>query len=321
MKQSPFLRDDSVLACGVAARRASDLGAAEPVSVMREPNPFRSSFPSEIVEYAFDDGSTLKLLLKYHLPGKHTGHGYWGDVFYEAAVYEHVLRKLPVTTPLSFGMFEEGEGLPACHVIEYVDEAQLLSKSPMEAIVRAAEWLAGFHASTVGWAPPPDLGSVKAHTEPYYTGWAHRTLENARSVDADLSWLPSVCQRFTDEIGVLTEAPATLVHGEFYHSNILVRADGVYPVDWQSLAVARGEVDLASLLEGFDQEDPVFRECLDIYERTRWPGGSPDTFRPTLAMALLYWPFRWLGDKPEWTVRRAGYFRHLRALGERMGWI
>ena len=118
---------------------------------------------------------------------------------------------------------------------------------------------------------------------------------------------------------LLKSAPPVLIHGEYYSSNILYRNEIVYPVDWESAAMAAGEIDLAALTERWPPE--IVRQCELEYQRARWPEGSPADFERTLAVAKLYLHFRWLGDRPESTVAeyQLWRFEDLHSVSERLG--
>jgi aminoglycoside phosphotransferase (APT) family kinase protein len=121
-------------------------------------------------------------------------------------------------------------------------------------------------------------------------------------------------------LDVLDTPPRCLVHGELYPGNLLVGEFDVRPVDWQSVAIGRGEIDLASLLEGWSRVVPT-DDLVASYRRRRWPGGAPEDFLDALAAARLYWPMRWLGDRPRWTLHptRRGHVRTLRAAAQACG--
>lgn len=290
--------------------------------IQRMPNPFSSAFPSEIVLCRFTDGDELRLLLKYGLENKHVGHGYWGDVGYEARVYEEILQQLPTSLPKFFGAFPYDTNGQMCLVLEYLDRSLRLDKSPSQALLLAAGWLGHFHAAAADLANRPVASSFLAcYDAAYYVGWAQRTSTYAGKLHRAYPWLLNLCRRFEALIPVLVNGPATIIHGEFYPANILVLDGAAYPVDWQSAAIARGEIDLASLLEGWGRTGLV-QECEDIYQRCRWPDGPPDDFGDALRVARLYWPLRWLGDDPKWTRRRSKrYFQELYEEAEIVGII
>src|SRR2546425_655507 len=48
----------------------------------------------------------------------------------------------------------------------------------------------------------------------------------------------------------LLGATPTVIHGEFYAKTVLLRKQDLFMIDWESAAVAAGEIDLATLTEG-----------------------------------------------------------------------
>src|SRR5439155_702258 len=90
------------------------------------------------------------------------------------------------------------------------------------------------------------------------------------------------------------EAPRTVIHGEYFGLNIIYQNGTSWPADWQSAAIAPGEIDLASLTHSWPR--PLVRKCEREYRRSRWPDGAPDDFPEILEAARAYMNFRWLGD-------------------------
>ena len=113
-------------------------------------------------------------------------------------------------------------------------------------------------------------------------------------------------------------APPTVIHGEYYPQNILYRDGKIHPIDWESTAIAAGEIDLASLIEGWTEE--IVRQCQIQYQQARWPAGAPGEFDRTLCTAQLYLHFRWLSDLPE-TTTNGWRFEQLHSAGKRLGLI
>ena len=122
-------------------------------------------------------------------------------------------------------------------------------------------------------------------------------------------------------MALLLAPPVTIIHGEFYQKNVLLRDGTIYPVDWQSAAIASGEIDLAALVERWPAA--IARACEDAYQRARWPDGAPTDFLRRLDAARVYLQFRWLGDRPEWTTDEACHWRFepLRLTAMRLGLI
>jgi len=90
-------------------------------------------------------------------------------------------------------------------------------------------------------------------------------------------------------------------------------------VDWETAAIAPGEIDLATLTEGWPPE--VSRQFEAEYQRARWPGGSPAGFQRNLDVARVYMQLRWLGDDdPKWTGNMTRWKR-LHAVSKRLQMI
>src|SRR5207248_4975347 len=137
--------------------------------------------------------------------------------------------------------------------------------------------------------PPP---FVRRYDLAYYAGWAERACDLAGPGRERLPWMHVLRQRASGWAAALLAAPLTVIHGEYYPHNVLVRGGEVYALDWESAAVGAGEIDLATLTEGWPVE--TVRQCEQAYRRARWPGGPPADFEQRLAAARLYLAFRWL---------------------------
>ncbi len=185
----------------------------------------------------------------------------------------------------------------------------------------AARWIGRFHGAYEERLSHVLMPFLNRYDAEYYLGWAHRTSLFAGHWHRRFPWLSTLCERFEEFVAPLLTPPPTVIHGEYYPKNVLFRGGTVYPVDWESAAVATGEIDLATLTEGWPAE--IVRECELEYQRARWPEGSPADFERRLAAARLYLPFRWLGDRPDWTTHETALWRfeQLRSAGERLGLI
>jgi aminoglycoside phosphotransferase (APT) family kinase protein len=185
----------------------------------------------------------------------------------------------------------------------------------------AARWIGQFHGIAKEHFSNAPMAFLNRYGAEYYLGWARRTSLFAGHWHQRFPCLTTLCERFEELVVLLLRAPPALIHGEYYSSNVLFRNGIVYPVDWESAALAAGEIDLASLTEGWPVE--IVRQCEHEYQRARWPEGSPDDFELTLAAARLYLHFRWLGDRPESTAAEYHLWRfeELRSASERLGVI
>jgi aminoglycoside phosphotransferase (APT) family kinase protein len=189
-----------------------------------------------------------------------------------------------------------------------------IGKMGLRAMMRAARWIGEFHAANQARAPR--LRFLTTYDAAYYRGWLPRASRLARHLGLRLPWLPALSKRLEREIATLADLPRTVIHGEYYPHNVLYQAGVVRPVDWETAAVGPGEIDLATLTEGWGQE--VSRSLELEYERTRWPMGPPSGFLRNLDLARTYMQLRWLGDDdPKWTANMSRW-ADLHALSKRL---
>jgi hypothetical protein len=313
----------------LAARLGASLDGPGPLRealtvLEREPSPYASTAPSEVVTCRTADGALLRLLCKYAASGgEHRAYGHRGGVVYEARVYRDVLIPLGVTVPRFYGGHGEGARDEPVLVIDYLDGGVRVDEtSDPASMVKAAHWLGAFHAASQSILDPRsdgDESSLTVYDLEYYRGWARRTSRFAGVWHDRFPWLATLYERAEPALASLLLAPPVVIHGEFYPPNVLYHRGTIYPVDWESAAVAAGEIDLATLTEGWPSE--TVRGCEAEYCRTRWPAGRPVEFAGALTAARLYVLLRWLGDRPEWTRHEwtAGALVRLRDVAERLG--
>ncbi|MBA2360235.1 MAG: phosphotransferase [Actinobacteria bacterium] len=260
----------------------------------REPNPQRSTFPSEIVRCLAGGVEQPPLLCKYGLSHKHAAHGHRAGSRYEADVYERELAPRGLG-PSFFGATTIDDR--TWIVTEYLDGAVRLDwTDPVPAFLSAATWVGGFHRM-LAEEPPAFL---RAYDREYYGGWARRTLSFAGPLRDRHGWLEQVCRAFeATAVPLLLESP-TVIHGEYTPHNVLVRGEQILPVDWESAAVAAGEIDLAALCDGWPAD--LVQRAEAAYVEARWAGLPPCEFGRRLAAARMYWALRWLGERADWTL-------------------
>lgn len=309
------LPDTQALTDGLAAV-LGDGAAAGPVTVIaRKPNVYASTFPSEVVTCRWPDGSKRRLFCKYGPRSSRNGDRHRGGVAYEAEVYRRLLQPAGAATPRYYGTYAGAAG-QVWLVLEYLGGGVRLQKEPA-ALKLAARWVGHFHAAQAR----PRSPWLTRYDAAYYTGWARRLSRLGRPWHRRFPWLAPLCERAGEWAALLLAPPLTVIHGEFYPLNVLYRGRAVYPIDWESAAVAAGEIDLASLTESWPAR--TARECERAYREARWPGGAPADFERRLAAARLYLACRWLADEPGGPADEDDlwYFRQLRSAGRRLGLI
>ena len=145
-------------------------------------------------------------------------------------------------------------------------------------------------------------------------------MKNAEALPRQPTWLPTLCARYSDLISALLAAPLTIIHGEYYPQNVLMYEGVPCPVDWESAAIAAGELDLASLTDRWPED--IVRDCVNAYQEARWLSTPPTHFYKTLQIARVYTQLRWLGDWNELNSKDCGWrFERLRSYGEQLALI
>ena len=306
---------DSELRAGLEA--ALDAAGHELAgAVERRPYAYRTSFPLEElrVELAGEGPVTLifKQLDREELEpeAQVAKPRFLHDPEREPAVYAALLPQAPPGPPRFFGAVAE----PGRHwlFVERVEGRELFQVGEREQWEEAARWLARFH---VAMAPELDShlgeGRLIDHDAAFYRRWIERAAEFATERDdgspAKVTWLR---ERHEQVVEVLLNLPRTVLHGEFYASNVLVAhpncikfptqqagnlmqfGEGVRvaPVDWELAAAGPGLTDLAALISGWSGAD---REALASAYGDE-PGIQPFSARD-LDFARMQVAIQWLG--------------------------
>jgi hypothetical protein len=289
--------------------------------------PFMCTFPNEIVTCQLPNGRRRRLFIKYAGGQSHDSFGHRGDVAYEGKVYQRLLRSVPAFRPRCLAAHTGARADEAWIILEYIAESvrvsdmthKRASRQPL-AMSEAARWLGRFHSTQQARVGEPALSFLKRYDSEYYRGWERRTFEFARPLWDRFPWLAKLKASGNRWLAPLLEAPATIIHGECYAKNLLLRRQELFMLDWESAAVAAGEIDLAALTEGIHWPESIVRRCLRAYVRARWPHGAPAGFERILDAARIYLHFRWLGERPDWTTREKTLWRfdHLYAAAKRL---
>ena len=288
----------------------------------RRRNLYVSTFASEIVSCRLDCSPKLQLFCKYGADHGDELLGHKRAVPYEAEVYRHVLEPLPGAGPKFYGSYQNPDTRETWLVIEYLPRGWRMDETPHPTAERlAVNWLGRFHAANEARLSSTPMSFLNVYNAKYYAGWARRTLLMARTFNRRFPWLRTVCEHFEELAAALLMAKPTVIHGEFYPHNILVQEEAIYPIDWESAAIAAGEIDLASMMENWTTDESS--EYLLDYQKARWPQGAPVEFLSIFAAAQLYWAFRWLGDDFDGVSKRSWEFypRLVRSAAERLALI
>lgn len=293
---------DEVLSDHVAAVA----GGRRITALERRPLGYATSFPIDHVTVRFDDGSEAHMAVKDLR---------WSSLIGDAAgtkppqlhaparsIGIHVL----VLAPANLGprVWAAGSGTPPDGewiAVELVDGMPLWEIGDIAVWEAVARWLAEFHTQHRDHVD--DVRRAIPELIEFSTAWMRPWLARARTAlehgsdprRHDAMTLLDECST----AGLPRANGATLVHGEFYPSNVMVAADGrICPVDWELAGIGDPMIDLAALVAGWD-DDTAERLVHAYSDRIGVPADDP-LLRRSLSQWRLMNAARWLGWAPGW---------------------
>src|ERR1041384_3878561 len=249
---SSLLPDLRTLTCGLTEALGDGNGSPQRrVTVLERTLPrFMSTFPNEIVTCRLPNGRKRRVFIKYSAGQGHHCHGHRGDVAYEAEVYQRLLRGLPAFHPQCLGVHNDPQRGDTWLILEYAYRSVRVSDLSFHrstrqprALADSARWIANFHAAHERSIDQPEFAFLKRYDADYYRGWARRTFEFSRPLRGRFPWLTALRATGDAWFAPLVTAQPTIIHGEFYAKTVLIRKQRLFPVDWESAAVAPGEID------------------------------------------------------------------------------
>ncbi|HKT83564.1 MAG TPA: aminoglycoside phosphotransferase family protein, partial [Solirubrobacterales bacterium] len=205
--------------------------------------------------------------------------------------------------------------------VEWVEGRELYQVGEPELWCAVASWLGEMHATLLpqlerlaGAAP------LLEHDVAYHRRWLQRAIE-FRGDGAEGRGIARLAECHEAVIEALLALPRTLIHGEFYASNVLVAGAAeprIAPVDWEMAAIAPGLTDLAALVSGGWEED---QRAAIVAAYASGSGDEVDA--RALDFARLQLAIQWLGwAPPAWEPppgQRHDWLGEALSLAEKLG--
>jgi hypothetical protein len=290
------------------------------VRLDRRPSPYRTSCALEELDVWLDDGVELALLFKdlsrdaLAPVAARVKPLFLHDPRREIEVYRRVLARRRLGTAALHGAVVEPARRRYWLFLERVPGFELYQIDDTAVWGRVAAWLAGLHgelaAEARGLAGAAHLLTYDAR---YYRRWPRRAAAFAAArcgtpAHPAARRLARLVERYEPVVERLLALPTTLLHGEFYASNVLVQSDAgatrVCPIDWEMAAVGPGLIDLAALTSG-RWPDERRTELALAYHAALPPDGawapSPAELLGALESCRLHLAMQWLGWASDWT--------------------
>ena len=212
----------------------------------------------------------------------------------EPAVYE-LLAGAGLGTPACFGTAD------GWLVLEKVDGIPLWQVGEIAHWANASRWLAKLHSHFAHRIPAPD--QLLTYNRRYFDSCAARAQGRYA--------IRRFARAHQRAVEILIDLPVTLVHGEFYPSNVLVAGDRIAPVDWEMAGVGPGVLDLAALITGWAEP-----------ERAAMVAAYGHVQAEHLAAAEMHLAVQWLGWGEAWTPPPAharDWLAELQKASEKLG--
>jgi hypothetical protein len=258
-------------------------------SLRRSVSAYSSSCTIEDLELRFTDGGSLPVVFKNLSPeavvdrARGVRPEFVIDPCREIEVYGSILSKFQSGAARYYGSDAKRHWL----FLESVRAPMLCHIGDFESWLEVARWLARFHSSLTASAHSARkaVSRLLEYDAVFYRRWVQRArLE-----------LP-----YEHILRTLLALPTTLVHGDFYASNVLVGDGRICPIDWELAAIGPGLLDLAALTSGKWSRE----RRLELAEA--YISALPDELRPS------EWVFaydccqfqiavQWLGWAEGWT--------------------
>jgi hypothetical protein len=239
------------------------------ISVEGRPHPYRTSRVIEELDVRLASGMIVNLIAKNTSEPRRA-------TMSEADIYHALVARLELAAPRYYGVV--GDVL----LIERVRGVPLWQSGELKHWRAAARRLVELHERTAG------LESVALKR------WTDDAIPPSGFVSA-----------WEEAVAILEAFPESLLHGDCYASNVLVRNEGgVVFVDWEEAMIGPGVLDLAALTSGWEERPAasIAAAYVSASKFARRLGSKK--FARALAAARLVVAARWLGASVSWRPPR-----------------
>jgi hypothetical protein len=295
-------------------RALSETGDVSPyiAHLARRVSGYRTSFALEELEVFLEDGRHLQIIWKnlhHHSldeTARHVKPEFLLSPAREIEMYRQILMPHRLSTPSFYGAVVRPEEDRYWLFLERVAGRELYQIGDFRIWQQVARWLAGMHSQ---FREQVDLFQrdvpLIVHDSSFYRQWMTRACEFAAGTKAAIE-IERLAERHNQVIERLLALERTLLHGEFYASNILVVPQAnslrVCPVDWEMAAVGPGLQDLGALIAGHWSEEEKRELASAYYSALPMPREwSWEEFLEALDYCRLQIAVQWLGWSPDWS--------------------
>ena len=301
------------------------------IQLERQPSDYRSSFGLEKLTVELENGTLLSLIFKdlswdaLLENGKRAKPEFLYEPEREIEVYNKILMSESPGIAICYGASVNMQIDRYWLFLENVRGVELYQVGDFEVWKNVACWLAGFHsrfADKINYLS----GETKLlkYDEALYREWMRRAqiffatdeITREAGIGTQVDWLAGKYDRIVE---ALEKLPKSLLHGEFYASNVLIQfpetensgvaGTRVCPIDWEMTGVGPSLIDLAALTGGNWKEKEKKALASSYYnalpQKNEW-FPSQQAFETSLQYCQLYLAVQWVG----WFGRRRPFAAH-----------
>jgi aminoglycoside/choline kinase family phosphotransferase len=283
---------------------------------------YHSSFAIEELEVQLDNRRQLNLIFK-NLSGsalldqaKRLRSAQLYDPQREIEIYTHILEPLRLGTAICYAAEIDPQHGRFWLFLEKVPGQELYQIGEFDIWENVARWLATFHSSLRTKNLNYEGLKLLNWDGAYYELWKERLLSSLSRralTDKDAAKaLDSILDVYELLIRRLVKQPHSLIHGEFYASNILIDLSvpeiRICPIDWETAGRGPSLMDLAALVAGKwnteQREAMASAYWTSLGEHLRSGFASQSGFRSALICCRLFLAIQMLGRPLEWEPPR-----------------
>ena len=270
----------------------------EEIEINRAGGPNRRLVAKHLGRQAMSDAARLAKPSASHCAGR------------ELAVYRYILASADLGTPELIGGWVSDDNDDGVMVLEQVAGTPLSEIGDFAVWTAAARWLARMHAKfanaplmlTAGPGPGPGASLVRYDHEVLAAAGRRGLARAAEQALGSAEVCVALGARHEYALRALASASPTLVHGDFYPSNIVVADDRIAVVDWELAGTGPAVLDLAALAAGGWSSEQR-HDLIRAYHEEAFALRRTETFTALVRrveLASLHLALQWVGSAPDW---------------------
>lgn len=265
------------------------------------------SFQSERLCATLDDGQIVNVFLKDLNPAHQTREARkvreldLTQSYRELHVYQGILSRLQLGTPELYAVRWEPEREIFWLFLEDAGNSRLRECRNFAKWILAARWAARFHLA-IQSLPVSQTAFLPRYDRAHYQQCANQVSQMLPTLQsADSRVVARALDHFTNQIDWLSALPRTVIHGQYFGRNIMLRPRNkerpIAVIDWETAANGPGTFDLVSLASGNwteDQRDTLYRAYFEECKTRNDFHGNWNEFCHELCEIELYQALQWI---------------------------